>query len=371
MRPAPGPGAGRSGIGGWQGRVVRLGSGVALALVAASPAPAQTCTPFGDPPAQLIESKAPTCTGGTLLGPWADPDGTPRWACLWRPRASASRPRPLIVYLHPSLSGAKSAAAPRGANLVPFVDTAELSSDPGVRGFILLAPEGRDTTHHYPWPDEKGTGWDQWYRQFDPAGDVTVGGVRYPENVDAATIDHFIAAEVATGEVDTRRIFLMGWSNGASMAYEYALNRPEIAAIAVYSGGDPYQSASDPCSQVPVTGAPQSDEQVRVRHPGVPTYQVHNNCEIGGMCPNVLRLESQLRSFGAIADDTILNAAQRPVGQCRPACGTDPDGGTKSLLAATLGTRNHIRWPGDWTAAMLRFLAEHPQSTAPGTARLP
>jgi dienelactone hydrolase len=196
-----------------------------LALAIAPEAVAQPCTPFGDPPATLIESTPPTCPGGgARLGPWADPDGTPRWACLWKPSARSSRPRPLVVYLHPSLSTADGART--HTNLLSFIDRADLSGDPTLAGFVLLAPQGRNTTHHYPPPDAKGTGWDHWYRQFSPTGDVTVNGTLYPENVDAATLDHFIAELVATGGVDTRRIFLTGWSNGTSFAYEYALNRP-------------------------------------------------------------------------------------------------------------------------------------------------
>lgn len=45
--------------------------------------------------------------------------------------------------------------------------------------------------------------------------------------------------------------------------------------------------------------------------------------------------------------------------QCLAACGTDPDGSAK-LLATTLGLRNHVRWPSDWTEALLSFLAQHP-----------
>jgi len=331
---------------------------LALALLATRSAPAQTCTPFGDTPATLIDSTAPACTGGSLVGPWSDPDGTPRWACLWTPSAPSARPLPLLVYLHPSLSTSNGAQA--NTNLLSFIDTANLSGDPSLPGFILLAPEGRNTTHHYPAPDQKGTGWDHWYRQFNPAGDVTVNGTLYRENVDAVAIDHFIAEQVATGKVDTQRIFLSGWSNGTSMAYEYALNRANVAAVAAYSGADPYQRTSDPCTQVPVTGVPSSNAQVRVYSPRVPTYQVHNNCDIGGMCPNVLRLESRLTAFGALADDTINNASQNAVSQCMAACGTNPDGSPSNLLAATLGTSNHIRWPSDWTAEMLRFLAQHP-----------
>ena len=85
-----------------------------------------------------------------------------------------------------------------------FQDTADLSGDPARPGFIVVAPEGRATTHFYPAPDDQGSGWDNWYRQLDRRGrDLVVDGVTYAQNVDAATIDHFIDEVIATGKVDT------------------------------------------------------------------------------------------------------------------------------------------------------------------------
>jgi dienelactone hydrolase len=342
--------------------VTRLAAVLALACSLAWSTPclahAQACTPFGDVPETLIDSTAPSCPGGSLLGPWPDPDGTPRYACLWVPRVPSSAPRPMLVYLHPSLATADSAS--KSTNLLSFIDGAGLAAPGGPSGFILLAPTGRNTTHHYPAPDARGTGWDHWYRQFNPGGDVTVNGTRYPENVDAVTIDHFIDEQVATGAVDTQRIFLSGWSNGTSLAYEYALNRPNIAAIAVYSGASPYQRMSDPCPQLPVTGDPASNAQIRVYDPRVPTYQVHNNCDGGGMCPNVTRLDAELRAFGAVAQSQIITGAQKPANKCLASCGHNPDGSPLNPLALTLGLANHIRWPDDWTDDMLAFLKQHP-----------
>ncbi len=200
----------------------------------------QSCGPFGDPPAKLIANVVPRCTDGEVLGPWNDSDGTPRYACLYQPPSpTPRRPLPLIVYLHPSLANADSVR--RFTNLLDFLKTANVSDDPARPGFILLAPQGRNTTHYYSPPDRTGTGWDNWYRQFNPSGAVTAAGKSYPENVDAATIDHFIDAVEATGKVDRQRIYVTGWSNGGAMAYLYGLNRREIAAVGVYSAADPFQ----------------------------------------------------------------------------------------------------------------------------------
>jgi len=73
-------------------------------------------------------------------------------------------------------------------------------------GFILLAPEGRYSSHFYPGIDSNALGWDNWYRQLSPAGDVTIAGTLYRENVDAAAIDHFVQELLSTRNVNRRRI---------------------------------------------------------------------------------------------------------------------------------------------------------------------
>jgi Esterase PHB depolymerase len=244
---------------------VSLFAAAAFATQAASPgsAAAQTgCGPFGDPPQTLLSDPIPTCAGGTLLGPWNDSDGTPRYACLYLPpAATATNPLPLLVWLHPSLVTADSIAS---TNILSFQGNFSLSA--GTTGFVVLAPEGRSTTHFYPAPDNEGPGWDNWYRQFSP-GPVTVGGQTYPENVDAATIDHFVGVVQASGTVLTDKTFVSGWSNGSAMSYIYALNRPSVDSIAVYSAPDPFQAFNDPCPQTPVENDPTTIGRLRCRIP--------------------------------------------------------------------------------------------------------
>lgn len=319
----------------------------------------QSCGPFGNPPAKMIANIVPQCSDGETLGPWKDSDGTPRYACLYQPPpATPRKPLPLIVYLHPSLANADSVR--KYTNLLDSLKTANVSNDPSQPGFILLAPQGRNTTHYYPLPDRTGSGWDNWYRQFNPEGAVTVAGKRYAENVDATTIDHFIAAVVATGRVDRSRVYITGWSNGGAMAYLYALNRPRIAAVGVYSAANPFQLGRDPCPQDPVAGAPADNRQLQVFNPRVPSYQVHNSCDIGGICPNALLLEKQLGTLGGSATDIIIDRNQRATTECSAACGSDPNGGVLNPFAAMVGMAHHIRWPRPWTAAILDFFRRHP-----------
>jgi poly(3-hydroxybutyrate) depolymerase len=320
---------------------------------------AQACSPFGNPPAQLYLAVTPDCGKGVRVGPWKDGEGTARFACLYEPaQAARAKPLPLVVYLHPSLMPAGSVAS--NTNLLDYLASANLSGDPARPGFIVLAPQGRDTHHYYGWPDERGPGWDNWYRQFSPDGDLIVDGKRYAENVDGAAIDYFIAAEVATGKVDRDRIYLTGWSNGAAMAYAYGLSRPKIAAIAVYSAPDPYETIPDVCFQKPVTTAPTNDSELRIFSIQSPTYQVHNNCDIAGLCPNALRLDGQLRALGGDVTDTIIDQGQTAVDKCDDSCGTNPDGDPNNLNATSLGVSNHIRWPTKWTPAMLDFFRRNP-----------
>ena len=318
-----------------------------------------SCSPFGDPPAALFSNWVPKCNKGVLRGPWKDRDGIERHACLYEPAdVSSAKPLPLVVFIHPSLFPAD--VLEHWTNLLDHLATANLSGDPARPGLILLAPEGRDIHHYYPPPDASGLGWDNWYRQFDPGGDITRDGHLYAKNVDATAIDHFIAEEVATGKVDRDRIYLAGWSNGGAMAYAYGLNRPNIAAAAIYSAPDPYHLAPDSCPQQPVATAPSVDTQLQIINPHLATYQVHNSCDIAGICPNIGFFLGQLRALGSDASDVIIDHDQNQVGKCDDTCGTSIEGDLSNFNAATHGALNHLRWPDKWTAKMLDFLRDHP-----------
>jgi hypothetical protein len=343
----------------------RTGVLLMLAVVWAALAPGASvlaqCTPFGNPPETLLADIKPKCSGGTLLGPWQDSDGTARYACLYQPsQALALAKLPLVVYVHPSEANADSISV---TGLVSLIKTANLNDNPARPGFILLAPEGRNITHLFGPPgtfDSQGPGWDNWYRQLTPAG-VTVDGTSYPENVDAATIDQFIAQEVATGKVDTNRIFLTGWSNGSSMAFLYGLSRPNIAALAPYSGPNPFGYLLDPCYQTPVTGAPADNTELTISNPTLPINHVHNSCDIAGSCPNAEWMIAQLLPLGTFVQDTLISSSQAPANGCDLTCGNSFFGSA----GTTQGEENHVRWPTDWNLAMLDFFRRHPLNGQP------
>ena len=327
--------------------------------------PPNACGPFGDPSAEVISDVKPNCGAGKLLGPWKDADQVDRYACLFEPKSAAANSKlPMIVYLHPSLFSAGWITV---TNILDGQNSVSLTDDPKNVGYIVLAPEGRKTTHYYPFPDNKGIGWDNWYRQLNPAGDVKLGDTTWRENADASTIDHFIAAEVATGNVDPNRIYLAGWSNGAAMGLLYAVNRPNIAAAAVYSAPNPFGAFDDPCPQNPVAGAPANDKQIQLFNPAARIMHVHNACDVGGICPNGEQLATELNSTGVFVDDVILDNHHQRVHACDDSCGTDPNAPEKSTATVTgsiIGLGNHVRWPKEWMTAMLDFFRKHPLKSA-------
>jgi len=338
-------------------------SGVVTAVAIPAIGAADDCNRFGDAPRPIVQDITQlTCSGGTMMAAWSDPDGTPRRACLYEPAsASPATPLPLVVYIHPSLFTADTLTA--ATNILDYQNTADLTGDPARPGFIVVAPEGRATNHFYPQPDDQGTGWDNWYRQLDKrGGDVVVDDVTYPQNVDAATIDHFIDEEVATGKVDPRRIYVTGWSNGSAMGILYSLNRRRIAAAAVYTAPNPFEAFNDPCPQQPVTHRARSDGELRLSNRRVPIYHVHNACDIAGICPNGELLLAQLLGVHARVTDVIIDGAQQQVSTCDPGCGTNPDADMSfedNPRGFTEGSQNHTRWPTAWTQSMLDFFREH------------
>src|SRR5207249_10287460 len=57
--------------------------------------PTATCTRYGNDPAPYDPADValvPTCFGGTLLGPFADRNGTPRYGSLYQPSTTRRRP---------------------------------------------------------------------------------------------------------------------------------------------------------------------------------------------------------------------------------------------------------------------------------------
>lgn len=232
------------------------------------------CLPDGDVPQEVLDDSVPN---GTYInqGPICLPvpfahqlhhlvSTRNRTACLYvNPAASTSNPLPLIVWDQPSLT--PIAGGLYVTHLLDTFTSASLNNEnPHATGYHILTVAGLYGSHQYPTYDRMGLGWDNWYRntnRSDPA-----------VNADVATHDAFISDVAATGLVDTKRIYMSGWSNGASFATFYAMSTPGIAAAAVYSAPDPYRDVFDQCPNIP---NPQY---------ATPTLDIHNYCDIIGTC---------------------------------------------------------------------------------------
>lgn len=296
-------------------------------------APGFACSPDGAPPFRTLQPATlrPTAYDSSILS--FDQQGSTRYACLHRPRQAeewrrdAARPRwPLLIYLHGSLTTPDSLYS-FGRDLLDLHHTFNLSDDPNVRGFALLAPEGRRAQ---PWPadgPQTGAGfhWDEWHR--NPA-----------DNLDALAIDHFVDQVVAGGQVDPRRIYVFGWSNGAYMAALYGNWRSErIAAIGQYAGADPW--SREPCPLPP--------QYTRK----TPLVLLRNLCDQLVPCAatsawiaTLTQLDWPFVAYSLDRSGRITTASE-----CDSRC------------SKLIGLYEHCRWPQKPALeAMLRFMREHP-----------
>ncbi|HLE12990.1 MAG: hypothetical protein A2504_17755 [Bdellovibrionales bacterium RIFOXYD12_FULL_39_22] len=180
---------------------------------------------------------------------WIDEDGISRYWCEYRPSGTASNSkRPLLIYIPGSGSNA-DAIYDFTLLRAKAIDYDNLSGDSSRKGIILVSTQGRNL--HWPTAStEEGSKHDSYHRNL-------------ATNRDVAFVDHIIDTLVAEGVVDPNRIYLTGWSNGARFATFYGISRHQtataggnkVAAVAVYSGGDPYENIateqSPSCKQNP------------------------------------------------------------------------------------------------------------------------
>jgi len=292
-----------------------------------------TCSADGAPPIQTAKpvTVPPVCKQGKRLS--FDQDGIHRYACLNLPPQAQTNPPagakwPLLIYLHGSRTMPDSLYL-EGKNLFALHDQYQLSRDPAVKGFIILAPEGRRAT---PWPAsdfQTGTGfhWDEWYRNS-------------AENLDAEAVDHFLDEVIATGKVDPRQIYVFGWSNGAYMSALYGIWRSDrIAAIGQYAGGNPW--SRPPC--------PVNFTYTRK----VPLFLMRNLCDAAVPCSTTsdwittLKQEDwpfEYRSLALKGNAAPADSACVPAAQC----------------STKRGAYEHIRWPQTAVLSqMLDFLKQH------------
>ena len=288
----------------------------------------QNCTEkYGDQPAQNavglqnLLDLVDLCLkirGSIKIFQFNDSYGNQRLACLLI--TYSSQALPLLVWIPPSFFPSLTILLThlvyesKSANLTGTID--------GPLGYHILIPFARTITLMYPIPDNQALGWDNWYRNYNRSDPAL--------NVDVQTIDYFINQSIHyesdVYHVDKSRIFMSGWSNGAAMAVEYALNTPGIAAAAVYSASDPYRDYKDPCAQVPY---PTHFTPIRL---------VYNRCDILNFCRTGTAFIQDLNNRYPnvlIAEAIIIDIFFRITTTCNPLCND----------ITNIGTFQHIRWP--------------------------
>ncbi|MEU9121120.1 PHB depolymerase family esterase [Streptomyces sp. NPDC048506] len=149
-------------------------------------------------------SSAPTAAAGAHKQ--LRVDGRTRGHQLHRPTTPGSRPRPLVIAFHG-----------RGSTPSYLREQTRLEADARARGMLIAYPEGL----HKMWAaGTRATG-----QRPDPDLDV-----RFTK----ALIDDLVRTERA----DPRRVYVVGFSNGGSMALRMAAQHPELLAGAAAVSGE-------------------------------------------------------------------------------------------------------------------------------------
>ncbi len=347
-------------------------------------APLPACTPETPCNRTASEVAGSTIRKPTVVPECADPWdemhtqevlGFTRHACIYRPPgASANSKRPLVLWFHPGGNGTAQMAGTEASLLFKAPDY-DLTGDPKRPGFVLAAVQGRNLRFPTAAPRD-GHHHDFYFRDLQSPS----------TNPDIANVDALIDALVAEGNIDTSRIYLMGWSNGAFFSQLYTIARDttatpagnRVAAAAVFSAGSPFAGISwDPFNLRNVldeddcqpTEYPESENPIlivyRTTDSAVPCDSVQADCF--GTEPGYTTLDwiNDAIAAGLKVQGLIIGGleAGKNFDETMPACldfsGGCPEGNcrTSYLGVACLSLLNHLRWPdGDYH--------NHPTGTA-------
>lgn len=274
-------------------------------------------TPDGQPDHELRRTLGrPPCRGAQVVE-WKDADGSPRYACIVAPPGAETRaPLPLIIFFHDPEDD--PSAVHKKTVLPKLAASYNLAHDPAHTGFIVLAPQGRALR-----AGKRGSVFDTDYTG--------------PDNVDVATVDHFVADLDAKGLVDRRRVYTLGASRGGHMAATYAMMRPDrVAAFAAYATDAPHAAWS--CAGPPP--------------PGLVLYRA---CDGYISCDAV---ERWLRARDGVSAETAwlrLGAGNEE----EPSCAV------RNKCTPKRAEGNHHRWPKGREGDILGFFARHALGATP------
>ena len=291
---------------------------------------------------------------------WTDAvNGQARAACVYvPPNASTTLQRPLILFLHGS--GTSGDQVYTTTLLRAKAATFDLTGDPMRPGFVLASDTARIV--HGTLPGGNGAQVHEvYFRDFGSPSSSS----------DFRNFDRLIDELVATGKVDPKRIYIVGYSNGGFAGQLYGLARYStptpggnyVAAVALYGAASPLyepMAGLDACRYQPFP------------HVALPIMILHRACDwepcdatqlvTMGRPPGysiadwLTTLATQIGSIDSIG--MILDDAGNVVTAC--------DNGPTCTISR--GLTNHGHWPDgqhdgggiDHEPDMLAFLRAHP-----------
>ncbi|MCC6522865.1 MAG: hypothetical protein IT373_09410 [Polyangiaceae bacterium] len=276
------------------------------------PVPGPCIDPHGEPagkPDHFVGR--PACRGARILE-WKDPDGAPRYACVYAADDAANRaPLPAVLFFHAEWD--KPSAVGDRTKLRRRLGSFALSDDPRHAGFVVVAVQAR-----------RAEGWDVGYTARD--------------NPDAVAADHFLGLLEAEGLVDVRRVYALGDARGGVMAALYAALRPDrIAAFAAF-GAD--------ATRIGWTCAA----------PEPPAMALYRACDSVVACDAVESWVDLRRRRGALTRALRLGPSKSEEPYCVP----------RAQCGENQGKANHARWPDLREEDVLEFFARYSlESRAP------
>jgi len=299
-----------------------------------------------------------------------DLPGVTRYACLYEPPGtSPASPRPLVLFFHGGGAGMADDVY-NHTSLRTKAISSNLSGDPRRPGFILISVQGRNLRYPTSAPRD-GHHHDFYYRDLGSPS----------TNPDIAFADLLIDRMVAAKVADPRRIYLMGWSNGAFFSQMYGIARHRratpggnhVAAVAVFSGADPFANIRQgqapscqldpyPLSDLPIMIVSRSCDLVACNEAQVKGWNLTTPANPGQVVASWMR-DVRVKVHDRNAVWLIVTGFGTLTGSCTPSF----------FCSLSIAAINHLRWPDgvddrsgiDREPAMLGFLAAHPWRARP------
>ncbi len=301
-------------------------------------------------------SLVPDCTLDGGARSFVNEDGVTRFYCHVEDLPNDGLERPLVVFMH---GGTGKADDIYGPNVELRVKASSYSLKPQVVGFHLVSLQARNTNAASAGLNP-GRHHDTYWWDFNSPS----------TNPDIRDVDQLINELVSNNNIDSNRIYFIGWSQGAMFSQMYGFARHEraspfghkVAAASLYSGSSPiiwrFEEGAEYCS-TDLDFTTKFPIQITARSCDLPCNQAQADYFLSEGEPvsglnleawqNILiqDLQNPNTEFNTI--DFFGNpSACMPVGSGALECNS-----VKAWV-------NHAKWPTGSEVNMLNFLRDHP-----------